>query len=496
MHRRHPRHQRRIGDKGAQVIGADDLHPVALRQNRRIIPRAAQHVGAVRSGQGSQCRAKVAGRHLGPAGPAHRLVAHRLLQPLGTDGGQGRGRHRRIVAKHRHEAPVNPVLPPPQPAPFQPKAQLVRHRPLAAQRDQLQIVALRMIGPHPPLSAQRHPQVVIEKRRLAHRKDPGLGARRVGQMRTIARGKDRRVQALQRRPHGDKALMRVDPDFGQPTLRAAARHRQCEIGWHPAAIGQRNVIGVDRRDLGPGLKRHAIAGQGGQQRSACAGADMGQGGVCALQQGHGRARPRCPQPMRRGHRQLGPAHTRADDRYLRRRPARGHKCLPPPGIIAQGFGGHAMRGIAGDLGQLRADADVDAGNVIGDRRAIRQDHPPRRAVNADSPAQNHPRAGVSGQLHKVDHDLRVRVVPGDHPRQHARVGRDRVGIDHRDPHTGQRFHCPHPQQQGMGVPTPHQHQILHQRPFVPHRLSPILQLPPPYRYRPRRASEQKCRIRA
>ncbi len=101
-----------------------------------------------------------------------------------------------------------------------------------------------------------------------------------------------------------------------------------------------------------------------------------------------------------------------------------------------------MFGKAGDLRHLGSDADVDRGDVVADRRAIRQVDQPLGAVDGGGGGEDQPGAGVAGEFHQVDLERGAGVVAGDMAGQHAGIGRGRVGVDHGQPGAGQRVSCP------------------------------------------------------
>ena len=282
MQRRDPCHQPRVLGKGAQMVGGQHLHPVGGGQNRRVITAPRQNLGALRCGHRRQGCRQICRPQLGTAAAAKRLGAHRLGQAQGRLAGKI-ARHRRVVGKFLHKGAVDAVFPLPKPTAIQRQAPFVGDSPAPACRDQLEVIALRRVAAHPP-TRQRRAQIGQQNRRLAHGIDPRLGPWRKAQMRAIACGKNRRIRALQRRPHSDKAFVCFDPDLGQPVLRPPPRHRQGEIRGQAPPVFQQHRIGLDRHRFGPGDQRHSGLCQMLQQGFARAAPDQRQRTGPALHQ--------------------------------------------------------------------------------------------------------------------------------------------------------------------------------------------------------------------
>ena len=437
------------------MVSGQHLHPVGGGQNRRVIAAPRQNLGTLRCGHRRQGCRQICRPQLGTAAAAKRLGAHRLGQAQGRLAGKI-ARHRRVVGKFLHKGAVDAVFPLPKPTAIQRQAPFVGDSPAPACRDQLEVIALRRVAAHPP-AREGCAQIGQQNRRLAHGIDPRLGPWRKAQMRAIACGKNRRIRALQRRPHSDKAFVCFDPDLGQPVLRPPPRHRQGEIRGQAPPVFQQHRIGLDRHRFGPGDQRHPGLRQMLQQDFARAAPDQRQRTGPAL---HQRDLAAPAQAIGRSQRQLDPADARADDCDLGAWQIAGDKAGPAFGIIAQGLGRDAMRVIARDLRQIRSDADIKACDIIRQRRAVLQNHLPRVAVQPDHPIQDHPRAGKARQPHKVDHNLVAAVMACNMSGQHAGIGRHGSGVDHRHPHACQGLHRPHPQHQSMGMAAPDQHQIF------------------------------------
>jgi hypothetical protein len=105
----------------------------------------------------------------------------------------------------------------------------------------------------------------------------------------------------------------------------------------------------------------------------------------------------------------------------------------------------------GQIGQVRGDADIDRGNVVGQGRARRQMDQPRLWIKPGCGVEDQPRAGKAGKADKVDHQIVAIIVSGDVSGQHAGIRRDRPRVDDRQPCAGQGGHCPHSEDQCMGM---------------------------------------------
>ena len=167
--------------------------------------------------------------------------------------------------------------------------------------------------------------------------------------------------------------------------------------------------------------------------------------------------------MGRGEGQFDPADATADDDNLRRGQVLGQKRLPARGIGAQGFGGNGVFGKAGCVGQVRGDADIQAAQVIVQRRAVLQQDALRRPVDPGGAVKDQARPGKAAEADKVDHQVGPAVMPGDQTGQHAGVGGCGVGVDQGQAHAGQRVHGPHAQDQGMGMAPADQNKVADQR---------------------------------
>ena len=149
--------------------------------------------------------------------------------------------------------------------------------------------------------------------------------------------------------------------------------------------------------------------------------------------------------------QFHPAKTRAKDGDAGIGEAAGEEGFPLRGIGAEGFRRNGMVQRARQAGQVRGDADVDGGKVVGDGRAVGEVDEPRPRVYAGGAVKDQAGVGEAGKADEVDHQLFPPVMPGDETWQHAGVGGDGIGVDQGQPGSGQRVHRPHPQDQRMGM---------------------------------------------
>ncbi len=86
--------------------------------------------------------------------------------------------------------------------------------------------------------------------------------------------------------------------------------------------------------------------------------------------------------MSRRKRKLRPAKTCAKDHHPGIGKAAGEEGLPLRGIGAKRLGGDGVVKRAGQVRQVRGDANVDGGKVVRDRRAAGEVDQPRVPVNA------------------------------------------------------------------------------------------------------------------
>ena len=453
--------------EAAQVVGRDHLDARAVGQDGGIVARAAEHVGALGRGQHRQGRLEIVGPDLGPAPAAERLVAQFGADARGKVPRQGRRLHLRQIVELLHEGAVDPVLPAPEPVPGGAQTRLVGERALAAERDQLEVVLLRPVGAA-LRAGQVGAEIVKQDRRLAHREDPGLGAGGKAEVGAVTGGVDRRVRGPQERIDGHEALVQVEPGRGQPALRQRPRRADDQVGGRARAVGQQRGPGLDPGHLGLFAQGHARLPQRVLQRHAGPRRQARQRGGAVEQRDLG---PR-PQPVRAGHRQFrprdpGPQHE--DTRPGLARLDGGDETGPAVGEGVQRLGGNGVRGEARKLRHLGGDADVERGDVVGNRRATGEMDAPGVAVDAHCPVQDQARARGPGETDEVHLERLPRVMPGDEARQHPGISRGRAGIDQRQPHAGQRFHGPAAQDQGMGMPAADENQVAGERQGAVHR---------------------------
>ena len=293
------RQQAGILGEAAQVVGGQHLPLGAEVEDGRIIAGAVDKISAVRAGEVGDRVAKRPGPDLGPASGAEGLRCHHLRQALDRFRGHGRLCHGRVIGEFRHELAVDAVLQPPEPGTPAAQAELVGHGAAFAQRDELQIVALRAEAPHPS-PCQRRAQVVRQDRRGPDGIDAGLGARGEGHVDAIPGGEDRGVRGLQGRRDGQETVGHVKAGRRQPWLRLAACGGEGEVRAETPPILQDDRAIFDSCRFGTGQQQHPCAVEFGQQALPCSLADMGQGAGTAFQQGDGRSRAGLSQAVGRG----------------------------------------------------------------------------------------------------------------------------------------------------------------------------------------------------
>ena len=306
-------------------------------------------------------------------------------------------------------------------------------------------------------------------------------------MGAIATTEDQRVGTAQLRIDGDIAFVQDKASFSEPRLGARPRHGQAEIRRQVAAIGQNHGTGFGADRGGGGQDLNALGLQGGGQTGPALRRQKRQKYRTTIHQCHRRGSPGLAQAVSGGHRKFHPADAAADDNDTRGGQGAGHKCLPCAGVGAQGFGGKGVLRKAGQVGQVRCDADVEGGEVVGQGRTTGQQDLTRCAVNSRGPVKDEPRPGETGEADEVNQNLLPPVVSCNMAGQHAGIGRHRVRVDQGQPDAGQRPHRPHSEDERMGMPPADEDQVADQGQVLHHSSS---MAPGPYRLGPAKARRQ------
>ena len=195
MDRGNSGHDNGVIGKAAQVIRRQDLDLPAGARNRGIIACNACYIIAGHGRQGGQNVTQRAAPDLGPTAAAHRFVTQDLCDPLGHHFWQVRPCHFRQRPEFVHKFAVNMILPFPQKRALKGGPESFCNRVFLTQGNELEIILLRMIIAQGS-TRQNSPQISGQNRRLSHGEYPRLGARIIGQMRTITDRKNRRVRGL------------------------------------------------------------------------------------------------------------------------------------------------------------------------------------------------------------------------------------------------------------------------------------------------------------
>ena len=297
------------------MIGGDHLHAAAaMASTAASSPGPDSTSAAPGRGQAGQHGAERRAPDLGAAAAAERLAAARLGQRLrrrraGSTGARHHRAGRRSCAMKRRS--IRSFQRQSQ-APSSAQPPFVGHRALAPGRDQLEVVALRAesAASLPPVRAAR--RLCSRTGACAHRKDPGLGARRMGEMRRSRRRRrspDRRSSASMgrrgRNPGPAQGRSRPARPAGTvpaaPRVKSAAMRRPSARITAPASTAATRAPPVSTSPPAASM-RPAAPPRAPRPRAAS--------GVCRLDQ-RDPARPR-PQPVRDGQRQFHPADPAAD----------------------------------------------------------------------------------------------------------------------------------------------------------------------------------------
>ena len=168
------------------------------------------------------------------------------------------------------------------------------------------------------------------------------------------------------------------------------------------------------------------------------------------------------QPELHRQQQLDPAGAAADhrDARLAGMPAHPRKQGQPALVeLENRLHRHRMQGRAGHRAELRGGTDVDRQQVVGHRRAPRQQHLLRAAVEPGHLATVEACAGELRETAQIDVHLVEAVVAGDIARQHARIRRVGIAADHGQTHAGHRAHAEVADHADMAVAAAYQYDI-------------------------------------
>ena len=190
---------------------------------------------------------------------------------------------------------------------------------LVARADQRQCDGLRQIGLE-LLAGQRTPQVLCERRALAHRIHPGLGAGMPFHRRHVASGEYVRVRArLQRLAHQDKpTLVGREPGLPQPGWRAGSRGPHDVVRRNRPAVGQTRDSCFDLDHAGAHMAGHVAGSQHAFDPPPHTGGMSGQDRVGIGHDAKGGASIRLPRMVLHGQRQLRTTRTAAHGKNMDR----------------------------------------------------------------------------------------------------------------------------------------------------------------------------------
>ena len=111
----------------------------------------------------------------------------------------------------------------------------------------------------------------------------------------------------------------------------------------------------------------------------------------------------------------------------------------------------------------RRDSDIDREQIVRDRRPVTADDGTAVGVEPDRFIVIEPGTGKAGQRRQIDVRVVERVVPGDEPRQHARVRRMEIACDQGYPDARDRPHPEPAKNNHVGVTAADEDQILQHR---------------------------------
>ncbi len=400
----------------------------------------------------------------------------RRLRRMGGRRTAGVRVHGRELAEAAHEAAVDPVFPAPDPVALRAEPAARGNGMAVARADQRQPAALRVVGLE-RLAEHAAPQVLAQRRALAHREHPRLFQRVVDHGGNVAGRENARVgQGLQVVVDLDKAA-RVQCQTGlcQPGRAAGLRDPDDFVRVQRRPLGRLQTPGGHFNDFGSAVHRHAAGPQHLLEAAAHAcvvgGQDFGTGGEQVKVQ-LGRVAALCAQfgpqavlhgqgqfhaPRAAAHHGDGGAPRVAAHPLQQRQPALVE--------LVDGFDRHRVFGGARHLLHLRRRADVDRQAVVGHGRPVAAQHLAGRAVDADHFVAVQPRTGKRAKPTQIDVHVVVAVMARDVAGQHARIGRVGVGADDGQAHAGQWRHAEAPQHPHMAVAAADQDDVAQYRLF-------------------------------
>ena len=372
-----------------------------------------------------------------------------------------------------HPAPVDPVLDPPHPAPFERETAPGRDRVPVPARDEGEGEGLRPIGSEgaPGRKAQ---EVLGKHRTLADRVDAGL-RQRAGIERGDVAGREhgRIARRLQGLPDADEPrVVEVEPTLAEPVGGARVGDRDREVAVDRGRLSARrhrvDSVRAYRDHPVTGEEPHpALAEEAGHPAPDGRGVRLDD--LACLREEGDLDPVRHPGPLEEGakavpegERQLRSPGAAPDHRdsepsaalkavALDRRPpfAEDVDRLDPEGVLLRPL----------DVVQGRLRADVDGEEVETDGGTAGREDAPRAKVDPGRRGVQDPRVREPRELPEVDVRLRRRVVPGDEAGEHPRVGGEHVARDEGEAHPGDRAHSETLEHRHVAVAAPDQHDV-------------------------------------
>ena len=438
-----------------------------------------QHVVALDRVEPAQRALQYAGADLGAAAAAAHGDIGDLLDHVGVGEAPGDPArllflHLRQLVEFAHEAPVDPVLPKPDPSALD--------RPVGARGDgvflagayQAQILALGGEGSR-FLAQEDAAQVSRQGRTLADGEDARLLAGMVDDASDVAGGEHvgmgNRAQGI---GDADETGI-VERQAGLRQPRRGARH------GHPEDLIERDIgpalamqsPGIDPRHPMPGMHVNTAFGEDAGELAAhppIVGRQyffrLGDQMILGIGAGPPGLRQHPAKTVLDTEQKLEPAGAGADDADPDRAFTTEHPLchLMPVGDEAvDRLDRHRVLGGARHLIGVGNRSDVDRQQIICHRRAVPAQHPLVGGIEADRLVMEELGAGEAGQRPEVDMGVIEAVMSGDQARQHARIGRVGIPADQRQADAGDRPHAEALEHGDMAVAAAEQHQILEHR---------------------------------
>ena len=366
-----------------------------------------------------------------------------------------------------HEAAIDPVLETHHPAALERETPLAAERGAVAEIQQREEVALWRIASK-RAAFEKRGQVVVEVRAFAHGVDACFRRRRVLDQGGAVADREQVVVALHlqcRARQNEATAVGLETGLAKQCRPHPTGHPDQQVEPHFRAIGQRHRRLAHSDDWSSGADLdaavHRLALDPGREPVRPSREDA----RAIVQQGHLVLVDTVPaQPLSEREGELDATDAAAHDHD----PGRG------------------LGGASGNLFECRVDvadertdrsrrqrvlldsrelearhrrADVDRSHVVADRGTAFDRHAPGARIDRGRAPEHDASACPSRQRNDVDLELVRRVLPGDEPRHHPRVRRDRH-VDHDgDTRVARRLHREPPQHLNVRVAAADEHDV-------------------------------------